>query len=237
MLPLCLRSAPSFVHFLPRLRTLNPSLSPISFRFLHNQETRSPRTLTFCSLCSPHSVEAPASAPILIEEIIERDWSFLEVDAINSDEERRRKTRRTISAGGVREGSRVLVCMGSEWFVDRLVESAPALELLLVIHESLFALAMMKEKYDWVRCWQGEITALPQRFSRFDAVFVCYFPGMGVSLHQLLSSVASCCSPVTFLSKLTGAKSHAKRSHSLLLSQHMLKVCCISIAVLVMTRH
>lgn len=144
---------------------------------------------------SSPSGQTPASAPILIEEIIERDWSFLELDAINTDEERRRKTNRTISAGGVREGSRVLVCMGSEWFVDRLVESAPGLELLLVIHESLFALAMMKEKYDGVRCWQGEITALPQKFSRFDAVVVCYFPGMGVTLHQLLSSVASRCSP------------------------------------------
>ncbi|XP_020594208.1 uncharacterized protein LOC110034268 [Phalaenopsis equestris] len=85
--------------------------------------------------------------------------------------------------------------MGSEWFIDRLIESAPSCELLLVIHESILVLAMIKEKYDEIRCWQGEITALPERFSRFDAVFACYFPGMGIPLDQLLSSAGRCCSP------------------------------------------
>ncbi|KAI0523246.1 hypothetical protein KFK09_005640 [Dendrobium nobile] len=197
MFPLCLSSTPSFLIYLPpqnyfQTRTLTPS--PLSCSLPRNQSLNYTRTLTYSPIHS-FSSESSASPPLLIEDITERDWSFLDVDAVNSEDERRRKIHRNISAAAIREGSRVLVCMGSEWFVDQLVESVPSCELLLIIHESLFALAMIKEKYDNVRCWQGDITALPERFSRFDAVFVCYFPGMGVPLDQLLSSVGSRCSP------------------------------------------
>ncbi|PKA65156.1 hypothetical protein AXF42_Ash013277 [Apostasia shenzhenica] len=190
MLPFCL---------LRSTVTLTVTLSPLSLSscFLRRHALRLRGTPTSCSarLCSSNSGNTSAAAPLPIQSLVERDWSFLELDTVNSDEERRQKALRIIAAAAVRECSRLLVCMGSEWFVDRLVESAPACVLLLVIHESLFLLAMIKEKYDQVRCWQGEIAAIPCDFSALDVVFVCYFPGMGVTTDQLLSSVAGRCSP------------------------------------------
>lgn len=198
MFSLCLSSPLSFLFYLrPQIsfQTLTPAPSPLSRNFLRTQSFSYPRTLTCSPLHSSLTGEPSGSPPLLFEDIIEKDWSFLDFDAVNSDEERRRKSHRSISAARIQEGSRVLVCMGSEWFVDRLMESAPSCGLLLIIHASLLALAMIKEKYDNVRCWQGEITALPERFSGFDVVFVCYLPGMGVSLDQLLSSVGNRCCP------------------------------------------
>ncbi|XP_020104095.1 uncharacterized protein LOC109721088 [Ananas comosus] len=78
---------------------------------------------------------------------------------------------------------------------DALVESAGPCELLVAVHESLFALAMIKEAHDRVRCWQGGAAAVPEKFAPFDAVFVCYFPGMGLSIAELLESLAPRCSP------------------------------------------
>ncbi|CAL9166007.1 unnamed protein product, partial [Musa hybrid cultivar] len=112
-----------------------------------------------------------------------------------SCEQRADKARRIISAADIRgTGSRVLAALPTLSFVDRVVESAPC-ELLVAIHESLFVLAMIKESHDRVRCWQGGVDAVPERFSPFDAMFICYFPGMGVSIDQLLSSLSGKSSP------------------------------------------
>lgn len=38
------------------------------------------------------------------------------------------------------------------------------------------------------------VEAVPERFDAFDAVFVCYFPGIGVSAAALLKSLVKRCS-------------------------------------------
>ncbi|KAG6538913.1 hypothetical protein ZIOFF_004065 [Zingiber officinale] len=126
--------------------------------------------------------------------LVERDWSFVEEDATNSYEQRADKARRIIAAADVETSSRVLAAFPTASFVDRLVESAPC-EHMVAIHESLFVLAMIKEGHDRVRCWQGGIDVIPEKFYPFDSVFVCYFPGMGVTIETLLASLAGKCSP------------------------------------------
>ncbi|WOL14202.1 hypothetical protein Cni_G22982 [Canna indica] len=147
---------------------------------------RPPRRLS----SSPSHV---AAAGLPMEELVERDWSFLDADP--SDTQRADKARRIIAAANIKEtGSKVLAALPTADFIDRVVESAPC-ELLVAIHESLFVLAMIKESHDRVRCWQGTIDVVPEKFVPFDVVFVCYFPGMGVSVDQLLSSLSRKCSP------------------------------------------
>lgn len=69
-------------------------------------------------------------------------------------------------------------------------------ELLLVVHESLFELALIKEKFDdGVRCWQGGILEVPQKWANFDAVFICYLPGLGFSTDQIFAAIGTRCSP------------------------------------------
>jgi hypothetical protein len=58
-------------------------------------------------------------------------------------------------------------------------------------------LSNVKESHDEVRCFQGDLANVPAKFAPFDAVFVCYFPGMGVSIGELLRSHASICSSGT----------------------------------------
>ncbi|XP_074576800.1 uncharacterized protein LOC141833295 [Curcuma longa] len=141
-----------------------------------------------------YSLSPPSASSLPLGEIVERDWSFVEDDATNSDEQRADKARRIIAAADFETGSRVLAAFPTASFVDRLVESAPC-EHMVAIHESLFVLAMIKEGHDRVRCWQGGIDVVPEKFSPFDSVFVCYFPGMGVTIETLLASVAGKCSP------------------------------------------
>ncbi|XP_039144268.1 uncharacterized protein LOC120281643 [Dioscorea cayenensis subsp. rotundata] len=94
---------------------------------------------------------------------------------------------------GIRPDSKVLTVIPSVGFVNRLVESFPC-ELLVATHESLLVLATIKENHDSVRCWQGGIDAVPERFGPFDVVFLCYFPAMGVSIDQALGYLAARCS-------------------------------------------
>ncbi|CAL9138044.1 unnamed protein product, partial [Musa acuminata var. zebrina] len=83
--------------------------------------------------------------------------------------------RRIIAAAEISEGSCGTPDRG---FINRVVESAPC-ELMVAIHVSLFVLAMIKESHDRVRCRQGGVDAVPERFLPFDVAFVRYFPGMG----------------------------------------------------------
>ncbi|KAG1342666.1 hypothetical protein COCNU_05G008960 [Cocos nucifera] len=197
MVPHRLASSPSS-SFVPLSQTLNQTLTLI---FPH------PRRLAFKSrhpspglsyspplrLSSTSGVAASASL-FPSEDLVERDWSFLEPDSFGSDQEWAEKARRIVAAGQIREGSRVLAALPTIGFAGLLADLSPC-ELLLAVHESLFVLAMIKESHDRVRCWQGEISTVPERFSPFDVVFACYFSGLGVSVDQLLTLLAARCSP------------------------------------------
>ncbi|KAL2924012.1 Vacuolar protein sorting-associated protein 16-like protein [Bienertia sinuspersici] len=80
------------------------------------------------------------------EELVEKDWSFLESDNPSS-KEHDKKIDQIISAANIAENSKVLVSIGSEEFVDRLVDSSPC-QLLLVVHESILSLACIKERHE-----------------------------------------------------------------------------------------
>lgn len=97
---------------------------------------------------------------------MEKDWSFLETDDSNSEEVHKQKISRIISAGEIQETSRVMVSTGSEAFVDQIVNSLPS-QLLLLVHDSLLVLACIKEKYDMVKCWQGEIDICAREMGTF----------------------------------------------------------------------
>lgn len=164
----------------PRSQTLTLTLarfSPLRRRFIPLRLPSPPlTTLSDDSSTSP------------VTDIVERDWSFLEPNQTLLHE-----ADRIIAAAGIRPDSKVLTVIPSVGFVNRLVESFPC-ELLVATHESLLVLAKIKENHDSVRCWQGGIDAVPERFGPFDVVFLCYFPAMGVSIDQALGYLAARCS-------------------------------------------
>lgn len=126
------------------------------------------------------------------EDFVEKDWSFLETDDINSDHIR--KMDRIISAGEIAEPSKVMIYIGSEAFVDRVVNSSPC-EQLLIVHDSLFVLACIKEKYDKVKCWQGELINVPEKWTAFDVVFLYFLPALPFELDLVLASLSRRCLP------------------------------------------
>ncbi|MCL7040314.1 hypothetical protein MKW94_020869 [Papaver nudicaule] len=128
-----------------------------------------------------------------IEDIVEKDWSFLDIDNLNSLEQQTQKSNRIISAADIKPTSRVLVSIGTEDFIDKLVESSP--QLLLVVHDSIFSLAMIKEKHDDVKCWQGEIIYVPEKWVPFDVVFLTCLPALPFPLTQIFGALAERCSP------------------------------------------
>uniref|UniRef100_A0A2P2JRH4 Uncharacterized protein MANES_08G042600 n=1 Tax=Rhizophora mucronata TaxID=61149 RepID=A0A2P2JRH4_RHIMU len=153
------------------------------------------------SLCTSHqSIAASLPAeegtiPVMnFEEFAEKDWSFLDSDELNSNDKHNQKIGCIISAGGIEETSRVLVSIASEGFVDQLVETKPC-NALLVVHDSLFLLAVIKEKYDKVKCWQGKLTHVPEKWAPFDVVFLYFLPALPFSLDQVFGALAKCCSP------------------------------------------
>lgn len=135
-----------------------------------------------------------AVSVINFEDFTEKDWSFLDSDELNFKEHIQRIDH-IISAGEIDESSRVLVSISSEEFVDRLVESLPS--LLLVVHDSLFVLAGIKEKYDMVKCWQGELIYVPEKWAPLDVVFLYFLPAMPFPLDQVFETLAKRCSPGT----------------------------------------
>lgn len=204
MVPLRLASSPS-TSFLPLSQALNQTLTLISPhpRRLGFISRHPPPGLSYSPPLRLSSTSAVAASASLFpsEDLVERDWSFLEPDSFGSDQEWVGKARRVIAAGQIHEGSRVLAALPTIRFAALLADLSPC-ELLLAIHESLFVLAMIKESHDRVRCWQGEIAAVPERFSPFDVVFACYFPALGVSVDQLLTLFAERCSPGPLFSLL-----------------------------------
>nr|AFK38548.1 unknown [Lotus japonicus] len=142
---------------------------------------------------SKSNFDAPVSLPegnasfVPIGEIIEKDWSVLYHGDPSAD-------NRIVSAGKVEESSRVLVSTGSEDFVDCLMGFSP-FKSLLVVHDSLLILACIKEKDDGIKCWQGEITLVPEKWAPFDVVFLYFLPGLPFKLDEILGSLANKCSP------------------------------------------
>ncbi|KAJ4978629.1 hypothetical protein NE237_009409 [Protea cynaroides] len=144
-------------------------------------------------ICTPTYSNEGTVSVINFEDFAEKDWSFLDHDDITSDEQRDRKAKQIISAGDIRENSRVLVSIGNEDFIDRLVDLSPC-QLLLIVHESLFTLAGIKEKYDKVKCWQGELIYVPEKWAPFDVVFLYCLPGLPFELDEIFKVLAARCS-------------------------------------------
>ncbi|KAJ6816754.1 uncharacterized protein M6B38_415630 [Iris pallida] len=183
MLSLTVPSCSPFLLILPKTLTSTAHLS------------LPPKTLTLKTL-TRHRRSHPrpsvaSSAGTTSDELLERDFSFLEppYDAAAADVQ-----SRAIASAEVGAGSRVLLSFPTVGFAGRVTGSAPC-ELVVAVHESLLVLAMIKEADDEVRCFQGGIAVVPEKFFPFDAVFVCYFPALGVSVGELLGSVAARCSP------------------------------------------
>lgn len=135
-----------------------------------------------------------AVSVINFEDFVEKDWSFLDSDNLISGEELNKNIDRIISAGEIEETSKVLVSIGSEGFVDQLVDSTKC-QLLLVVHDSLFLLAGIKEKYDKVKCWQGELIYVPEKWAPLDVVFLYFLPALSFNLDQVFGALAKLCLP------------------------------------------
>ncbi|KAL2483157.1 hypothetical protein Fot_44601 [Forsythia ovata] len=120
------------------------------------------------------------------EDVLEKNWSVLDFDKTNSDEEHLEKIDHIISAGKIVETSKILWI---EWLIHHLVNNC------FVVHDSLFILACIKEKYDKVKCWQGELINIPDKWTPFDVVFLYFLPALPFELHQILGSLAEHCLP------------------------------------------
>lgn len=128
------------------------------------------------------------------EDFFEKDWSFLDSDDLISNQDYSQKVGRIIAAGQIEESSRVMISTASEGFVDQLVDSSPC-NLLLVVHDSLFVLAGIKEKYDKVKCWQGELVYVPEKWAPLDVAFLYFLPALPFSLDQVFGALAKCFLP------------------------------------------
>lgn len=164
--------------------------------------------------CSSHSIKFPPTSPnpictfgfpitatnqeavsvVEFEEFVDKDWSFLEFDGTDSDAEHMHKIDRIISAGSIKETSKVLVSIGPEAFVDKIVFSSPC-EQLFVVHDSLLVLACIKERHDKVKCWQGELIDLPEKWTAFDVLYLYFLPALSSELDQVLEALAKRCLP------------------------------------------
>ncbi|KAK6945396.1 hypothetical protein RJ641_026498 [Dillenia turbinata] len=188
------------------LRLGSPKYFPYHFYHYNHQKLSSPSSEfpgyhTSRSLAKKTSITATipsnegTSSVIHFEEIIEKDWSFLDFDDTNSSEEHRQKVDRIILAGEIADTSRVLVSTASEEFVDRLVEFSPRCDLLLIVHDSLLVLACIKEKYDKVKCWQGELIHVPEKWAPFDVVFLYFLPALPFEPDHVFRELAQRCQP------------------------------------------
>ncbi|KAL0405040.1 UNVERIFIED_CONTAM: hypothetical protein Sradi_2144800 [Sesamum radiatum] len=198
----------SFVPLRPSLLSPLCVQSPPLYTFGCYPKTRVRTSPSFAfQLTSPnpscgHLFSVTAAVPssqgsvsvVHFEDFVEKNWSFLDPDEVNNDGEHMQKIDRIISAGNIKETSKVLVSVGSEAFVDRVVDSSPC-EQLLVVHDSLFILACIKEKYDKVKCWQGELINAPEKWTHFDVVFLYFLPALPFELDQVLAALASRCLP------------------------------------------
>lgn len=140
------------------------------------------------------SADEGTVAVMSFEDLAEKDWSFLEVDDIKTEEQHNQTTEQIILAGEIGETSRVLISIGSEGFVDKIVNSY-SFQQLLVVHESLLILACVKEKHDIVKCWQGELIYLPEKWAPFDVIYLYCLPALPFPLAQVLEVLAKQCLP------------------------------------------
>ncbi|KAL2501546.1 hypothetical protein Fot_35394 [Forsythia ovata] len=131
---------------------------------------------------------------VQFEDFVEKDWSFLDGENMVADEEHMQKIDLIISAGNIVETSKVMISIGSEAFVDRVVNSSPCARLL-VVHDSLFILACIKEKYDKVKCWQGELINVPEKWTAFDVIFLYFLPALPNKLDHVLEALSGRCLP------------------------------------------
>ncbi|KFK37039.1 hypothetical protein AALP_AA4G204500 [Arabis alpina] len=138
------------------------------------------------------SSTSPPEETVSMIDFNEKDWSFLESMEVDSTEHTE-KIEKIIKAGEITDSSRVLVSFSSEAFIDRLVESSPT-QLLLIVHDSLFVLACVKEKYDKVKCWQGELIYVPEKWSPLDVVFLYFLPGLAFDLDDVFKILSQRCS-------------------------------------------
>ncbi|KAK7285454.1 hypothetical protein RJT34_20227 [Clitoria ternatea] len=190
--------SPPVCKFRPFPQTKHHSLNYNTVNLSHFSLTSKPTSLR---ATDSSSIDAPVSLPeegapsfVHIPEITEKDWSVLDFGEPGSMKEFGRSVERIISAGKVEESSKVLVSTGSEEFVDCLVGLAPC-QSLFVVHDSLLILAFVKEKYDKVKCWQGEILHVPQKWAPFDVLFLYFLPALPFKLDEILASFATKCSP------------------------------------------
>lgn len=191
ILPSSLSCLPSLYNN-PTTYKCSSHLSSINHRFssLSIQSTYvSPKS----TICSVTPSEGTVSV-INFEDFVEKDWSFLDADDIDTDEVYKQNTDRIISAGKVGEDSKLLISTGSEGFVDRVVDTCSCKQLL-VVHDSLFVLAGIKEKYDKVICWQGELIFVPEKWVPFDVVFLYFLPALPFELSQVFDALSKACSP------------------------------------------
>jgi hypothetical protein len=160
-------------------------------------DPKSPKPLRLSLAPALSCAAAPlAAAPdgFAIDDIVEKDWSFLNASGS--------QLPRALAAAALSPASRVLAVTPTASFVSAHLSESPC-ELLVAAHESLYALGGIKEEHDQVRCFHlegggagqggGVVEAVPGRFDAFDVVFVCYFPGMGVTAAALLKSLAKRC--------------------------------------------
>lgn len=167
-----------------------PFSRPLSLPFISHHSLRAHK-LSVGATSPPNE---GAVSVINFEDFVEKDWSFLDLDNLTSGDELNTKIDRIISVGKIEETSKVLVSVGSEGFVDRLVDTSPC-NLLLVAHDSLFLLACIKEKYDKVKCWQGELICLPEKWAQLDVVFLYFLPALPFKLDQVFGALAKRCLP------------------------------------------
>lgn len=120
-------------------------------------------------------------------EFMDRDWSFLEQNSSNG------KMKRVVDAAHVKQNSRVVVCLGTQQFVDYLCMTTPC--VLSVMHYSLLELATIKEKHDSVKCRQGDILDMPSSSPLLDAVFINFLPALNHSLPRIFEALVRRCAP------------------------------------------
>ncbi|KAJ1686337.1 hypothetical protein LUZ63_017727 [Rhynchospora breviuscula] len=183
----------------PSLSSSPVSLLPSLSSLPHKPKTLNLKPLSLSykrrHLTSLHLHCAPSISTSLLvthQDLNERDWSFVEPPS----EHPRQQLRQVINSASLPSFSRVLVTLPTPRFIDELLDPVHGAEPQHVVayHESLLMLSNVKESHDEVRCFQGDVTTVPAKFAPFDAIFVCYFPGMGVSVGELLRSHASLCS-------------------------------------------
>ncbi|KAL8259824.1 hypothetical protein R6Q59_027777 [Mikania micrantha] len=190
--------APSSLSCLPSLyNNPSPNKHTSNFSFVNHRVSSHSIKSAFIAPKSTNCAAIPSDGTVSVinfEEFVEKDWSFLDVDDVNSDKVYRQNIDRIISAGKVGEDSKVLISTGSEGFVDQVVDTC-SYKQLLVVHDSLFVLACIKEKYDKVKCWQGELIFVPEKWVPFDVVFLYFLPSLPYELDRVFGALSKICSP------------------------------------------